>query len=239
MRLSHRGNIVLMFWFFLIFVLWSSYFFSPHYQHIQLYRSILLLLLLCFSSFSPAEGWPHSSHAYFSCLATRRRCFFWGDTLWWNRRRGEVCTVQELIAHECSSTEERPCRALFKGKNSLKDVIVPLVNAWQVFELPLVGWARLPSNKSTKWKKTIHVFVIILMHLFHLFLVQESPCLLLSFTAVLVSLLSVLFHYHHLCLFRLHKKQRKVNGIWSFFMLTTPLYFTVSVIKSPQWVRII
>lgn len=119
-----------------------------------------LLELLSFSSsfyasphFSLAEGWPHSSHAYFQLLSNQKEMLFWGDTLWWNRRRGEVCIVQELMAHECSSTEERQCGALFKVKHSLKDVIVPLVNAWQVFKLPLVGWARPPPNKSTKWKK--------------------------------------------------------------------------------------
>lgn len=152
------GDIVLMFWFFLIFVLWSSYFFSPHYQHIQLYWSILLLLL-CFSSFFSCRRMATLLSRLFQLLSNQKEMLFWGDTLWWNRRRGEVCTVQELIAHECSSTEERPCGALFKVKHSLKDVIVPLVNAWQVFELPLVGWGRPLSNKSTKWKKTIHMFL--------------------------------------------------------------------------------
>lgn len=153
------GDIVLMFWFFLIFVLWSSYFFSPHYQHIQLYWSILLLLLLCFSSFFSCRRMATLLSRLFQLLSNQKEMLFWGDTLWWNRRRGEVCTVQELIGHECSSTEERPCGALFKVKHSLKDVIVPLVNAWQVFELPLVGWGRPLSNKSTKWKKTIHMFL--------------------------------------------------------------------------------
>lgn len=74
-------------------------------------------------------GWPHSSHAYFQLPGNQEEMLFRGGA-WWKRGQGEVCIVQEQMAHEYSCTEGRWWGARFQVQLSLNNSIVPLLSVW-------------------------------------------------------------------------------------------------------------